>query len=122
MKIKFKFYKGEDNNPFDAERDNAIDAFLKAHDDNADGIENDNDYIAANSKCVFWDLEKMLQGEVNAEKVEKFWNDTRIGDIPKFINEKNVDDATKALVLYMIVEFTKFSPNDNTVDFELYFA
>lgn len=122
MKIKFRFYKGEEKNPFDNERGKVIDAYVEANNGNADGIENDKAYIATNSKYKFWELEKMFSKEGCAEKIEEFWNQTTNGEIPMFIKKQNVEEPVKALLVYMMAEFSRFSPMSKTVDFELYFS
>lgn len=122
MKIKFRFYKGEERNPFYDEREKAFYAYFNAHNNDADGIENDKAYIAANSKYKFWELEKMFSKEGCAEKIEEFWNQTTNGEIPMFIKKQNVEEPVKALLVYMMAEFSRFSPMSKTVDFELYFS
>ena len=82
------------------------------------------EYVQAISKAVFWQYERdvSIGGLALAERIERMWNEAIEKHlIGKFLMESDAEDVEKALCYYMASDFYRCHPNDEVVDFRLYF-
>lgn len=136
MELKYRFYNGGEKNPY-LEGEGAAYKVLTAEIGSAGGVGEKGfgaiapkmdgwaRYVIAKSKRVFWDMERDLRyggGDTEAA-VEEFWNDRgksyRLGE---WLKQVEVEDAERAMGLYMAWLYRRMNPMDVGVDFRLYFT
>ena len=134
MQLRYKFYFGGEFNPFEQEAEEAY-AKLTEERENADPgkekpveevfptLDSWADYLIANSKSVFWQMERAIcKDETNkAGEIELFWAEsTRDGDVGEWLKKSEADEATKAMCFYMASLHRAFDPIGDAVDFRYY--
>ena len=135
MQLKYRFYFGGNHNPFAKETDVAYARLTderlavdpegnKAPREVFPTLDSWADYLVANSKSVFWQMERAVcKGADKESEIEEFWEEAkRDGRVGEWLKRAEADESEKALCLYMATLHRGFCPEDNTVDFRYYLA
>lgn len=136
MQLTYKFYFGGDSNPFEREVEEAygkLTAEREAKDPDRERpveelfplLDSWADYLIANSKSVFWLMEKAISRNATEKsgEIEEFWEGAkRRGSIGEWLRESEADESTKAMCFYMASLHRVFDPIGNGVDFRYYIS
>ena len=136
MQLTYKFYFGGDFNPFEKEVEEAYGKLTEereaADPEKVQPIEalfptldSWADYLIANSKSVFWQMERAIcKDESNkAGEIEAFWEEAnRDGEVGEWLKMSEADESTKAICFYMASLHKAFDPIGNAVDFRYYIS
>lgn len=136
MTLRYRYYEGGDYNPFRKERDKAysrlteervlVDPYRERPTEEIfPRLDGWPDYVIAESRNTFWEMERNVakSGEDAADRVEALWREEiGSGGIGEWLKKVEADETEKALALYMASMYRQFNPEDNTVDFRLYFT
>ena len=134
MQLKYKFYFGGEFNPYEKEVDEAYSKLTEERErvdpQKEQPIENvfptlDSwaDYLIANSKSIFWLMEKAISKNESskADEIEEFWEESkRSGNVGEWLKKAEADESTKAMCFYMASLHKAFDPIGNMVDFRYY--
>lgn len=134
MQIKYRYYKGGKENPFEAEVSKAYEQLTRerevADPSNEKGFEEIcprlsgwAEYVIANSKSVFWQMERALSQDEEAKSYEigELWEEAKTnGCIGEWLKEAEGEEVIKAQCFYMAMLHRQFCPGDITVDFRYY--
>jgi hypothetical protein len=134
MQLKYKFYFGGDHNPFQKEVDAAYEKITEERetiDPNKERpieevfplLDSWPDYLIANSKSVFWLMERAICRDESqkAGEIEEFWEEARRnGNVGEWLMKSEADESTKAMCYYMASLHRAFDPIGNAVDFRFY--
>lgn len=136
MQLKYKFFRGGTKNPFedevrvsydkiteereitDPERKMSISTIFPR-------LDSWPDYVLALSKSTFWQMEKAIceSKEGKDEEVERLWEEAEQERlVGEWLKEVEADESEKALCYFMASQYRQFNPDDNIVDFRLYFS
>lgn len=136
MQLKYKFYFGGDNNPFTEEVDAAYEKLTDQR-DSVDPMKEKPldqvfpeldawpDYLIANSKSVFWQMERDIckNEREKAVEIEEFWEEAkRNGDVGEWLKASEADESTKAMCFYMAALYKTFDTTGHMVDFRYYIS
>lgn len=134
MQIKYKFYFGGDSNPYEKDRDEAY-ARLTEERERADPanekplrelfpqLDSWPDFLIANSKAVFWGMERGISRDQLAKsaEIELLWAEAKSeGRVGEWLKKSEADESTKAMCYFMEALRERFAPDDFTVDFRYY--
>jgi hypothetical protein len=136
MQLTYKFYFGGDFNPFEKEAEEAYGKLTEEREtidpEKVQPIEElfptlDSwaDYLIANSKSVFWQMERAIckNESAKSDEIEEFWEESkRSGNIGEWLKKSEANESTKAMCFYMASLHKAFDPIGNAVDFRYYIS
>ena len=136
MQVRYRFFQGGDWNPYEKERSAAYGKLTEERmvaDPNKvepiwevfPKLGSWADYVIANSKSVFWLMERDISiNEVDkAEEIEDIWDEAKsTGAVGEWLMKSEAEESEKAVCYYIAALHRRFDPNDPAVDFRLYIS